>query len=296
MSLTSKLKEADSPLSQWFLSKKTPSIDIIIKEHNQKMSRQEKIKPVNYNQTDFPAVGTAVTYGVRHYLGCQILEDTGAFEGLSLNPVKGLREYIEAPTEKVTELAYKMLLLVQLENYWRKRTTPNLIEACTKQDKFLPLPLEKLENWQYTIADIANILAEIPQILQTVAFPLGEKIKSNVSFPLSRNLGGADCQIIAGKMLLDVRVSAKRRPFTLENWHQQLSYLLLDTEDVHQIRQLVWFYPRQRTLISYPVNSLFKDLQQLRQEFAELIEEMYPVCELENYWWNDYYDYYDYCD
>jgi hypothetical protein len=85
----------------------------------------------------------------------------------------------------------------------------------------------------------------------------------------------ADCQMIIGSSIIDIRTSAKRQPFTLNNLYQQLGYLLFDTNDEYQISNLVWVYSRQKVAFSYGVNELFKDINATREDFAQMIIKNY---------------------
>ncbi len=84
-------------------------------------------------------------------------------------------------------------------------------------------------------------------------------------------MGGADAQIITNGTILDIRTSAKRKPFTYKNLLQQLSYCLLDTNNEYSIHTLAWVYTRHSAVFKYPVNKLFKNLNQTRKEFKEMI-------------------------
>ncbi|MGB3650061.1 MAG: hypothetical protein WBA41_02485 [Rivularia sp. (in: cyanobacteria)] len=97
------------------------------------------------------------------------------------------------------------------------------------------------------------------------------KVICNATFPLSEYLGGADAQIITNGTILDIRTSAKRRPFTYENLLQQLSYCLLDTNNEYEIHTLAWVYTRHSAVFKYPVDKLFSDINQTRKEFEEMI-------------------------
>ncbi len=124
-----------------------------------------------------------------------------------------------------------------------------LIQPFLQGEKSLQLEAEYFKRWLPSIQDTAQIIGILPRTWQTVANQVSGRITCNVSYPLSEYLAGADAQIIAGNTLIDVRTSAKKRPFSLDNFYQQISYVLLDSNDTYGINQLVWFYSRHQAAL-----------------------------------------------
>ncbi len=99
----------------------------------------------------------------------------------------------------------------------------------------------------------------------------------NPTFSGSRDVGGADADLIVDGCLLEIKTSklAKIDP----GWLRQLAgYLLLDYTDEHHIQSLGIYMVRQGLLFSWPVDEFLSiltgnsgtSLSQLRQEFRQL--------------------------
>ncbi len=73
MSLTSELKNPESPIRKWFDNKYSQTINKIINHHNNVLSQSEIISPLQ--GTNFPVVGNAVCYALRKYIS-QKIDDT----------------------------------------------------------------------------------------------------------------------------------------------------------------------------------------------------------------------------
>lgn len=309
MSLTSELKNPNSPLSRWFAQRDNPIVQAIIKNHNDLMRRQSRLMPPE--GTDFAIVGSAVCQYLRKYLAGWVnnprwaAETMGGRGAIALG-IGDLIEYVSSPVTTVEEEAIKALLLAAAEQYTRVGKSHEILQPFLKGGKAFNPSKQWLNKWQPTIADAAQIIQQVPAAWQTVGFkPCGTLI-SNATFPHSTKIGGADCQIIIGggdenpcpvdgtslgtsnlankqqpqvTTLVDVRTSAKRKPFSLENFYQQISYVLLDTHDQYNIRYVAWFYSRQQSVFVYPISSLFRDIHALRQEFAQMIEDNYSADE-----------------
>ncbi|MBO3458469.1 hypothetical protein G7B40_025085 [Aetokthonos hydrillicola Thurmond2011] len=279
MSLTSELRNQNSPLRKWFNGKLNNAIIKLVSNHNNLMCRQPIIRPLE--GTDFALVGNAVCYAVRKYLS-QTANDanwiykTIANVGAKKLNVVPLLEKCAMYTNVPEEEAFLCLLLAVLEGTGRMGISNHpMLQPFIKGEKLFHLDKEFFEKWQPSITDAAAIIKTIPNTWQSCANGINGRIISNATFSLSNCIGGADAQIICSNVLIDVRTSAKSQPFTLENLYQQISYCLLDTDDMYSIRQLVWYYSRQQALFIYPIEKLFRNLPSLRKEFADMILENY---------------------
>ncbi|MBD2629673.1 hypothetical protein [Trichormus variabilis] len=304
MSLTSELNNPESHLSQWFLNRASYIGYKIVEAHNQQMALRSIIRPIA--GTDFPKVGTACCYYLRKYLSAldgdwnnpalsgdaiQSLGKVSKRNSLSVKTRKdwlqetvagmviaklklNVGDYIHGQSSSVVEEAYKMLILAHLEQWYRSRSFSNLLKLSFSTGKIIMPSGGVMNEWIPSIQDIAQIIQIMPSTWQTLGF-VPDTIKSNVTFPHSSDLGGADCQIIANNAIVDIRVTAKKQPFTLNNLYQQVAYLLMDTNDEHQINQLIWFYPRQQVIFTYPVKELFTDLKKTRREFSKFLNNHY---------------------
>ncbi len=257
----------------------------MIANHNQLLENQEIIKPID--GVDFPLVGNAmpsagvaIAKALAKYLG-NIYEDQTWFTNcLAQVGAKALKieyafDYSITSSNSLEEEALKCMLLGALENYARSRNIHEIIQPFLQGEKSLQLEPEYFKKWLPTIQDTSQIIGIVARTWQTVANQVSGNITCNASYPLSEYLGGADCQIIAGNTLIDVRTTAKKRPFSLENFYQQISYVLLDSNDTYSINQMVWFYSRQQSVFFYPTDKIFRDLQATREEFKKMILDNY---------------------
>ena len=278
MSLTSELKNKNSPIRKWFDSRLNQTIIKIITNHNQLLVNQEIIKPVD--GVDFPLVGSAVAKAIAKYLGT-IYQDKNWFSnclarfGAKMLSCEYAFDYCITDSNSLEEEALKCMLLGALENYARSRNPHEIIQPFLQGEKSLQLEAQYFKRWLPSIQDTAQIIGILPRTWQAVANQVSGRITCNASYPLSGYLGGADSQIITGNTLIDVRTSAKKRPFSLENFYQQISYVLLDSDDTYGINQLVWFYSRQQSVFFYPTDKIFRNLQATRQEFRKMIFDNY---------------------
>lgn len=290
MSLTSELKNPNSPIRKWFDTKRSQIIDKIINYHNQVLSQSQIISP--QQGTNFPVVGNAVCYALRKYIAQKIGDINWHYTSLAWYGARNLQliplfNYCVFSDKKENE-PMRLVVLAALEQITRNSKEINpILQLFIGKDKIdnLLIDSEIKEHWIPTFNDISNVIQEIPTIYDLIFADnslnissldknnknSSKKVICNVTFPLSDYLGGADAQIITNRNILDIRTSAKRRPFTYENLLQQLSYCLLDTDDEYGIQTLAWVYTRHSAVFKYPIHKLFNDINQTRKEFKEMI-------------------------
>jgi hypothetical protein len=97
----------------------------------------------------------------------------------------------------------------------------------------------------------------------------------NPIIPNAKYVGGADGDWILGDVLYDCKCSWKNRPFTEQHLKQVVAYGLLDWDDELQLKGLGWYYARQKTIITYPINKLIRDLPGKRAELKAIIKKQY---------------------
>lgn len=281
MSLTQELKNPSSPISKWFSSKYHQGVGNIILHHNQMMQRSPILKPID--GTDFPLVGNAVTYSLRQFIAAKQnsrswVNNTLAGKAADKLGINQVAKFCSKNSNSLEENALKTLILGGLENYYRSLKTHEIIQPfLNRKDKRLNVTQEYIEQWLPSIQDVSQISEQLPHIWNSIEPIINfEKTTaiSNATFTLS-SLLHADCQLIIDNAIIDVRTTAKRQPFTLNNFYQQLSYLLFDSEDEYKLTRLAWVYTRQKVALSYNVNQLFKDINSTRKDFRQMIESNY---------------------
>jgi len=112
----------------------------------------------------------------------------------------------------------------------------------------------------------------------------------NPTFAGSRDVGGADADLIVDGCLIDIKTTISPKLDKL--WvYQLLGYTLLDYSDLERIRSVGILYTRQGILIQWSLEELFSiiyggsqkcDLSALRQEFRNVLEEWRKQRELKS--------------
>lgn len=281
MSLTKELNNPTSPISKWFSNKYHQGVGNIILHHNQMMQRTPILKPIS--GTYFPLVGNAITYSLRQFIAAKQnnkswVANTLAGKMANKLGIEKVAKFCSKNNNHLEENALKMLILGGLENYYRSSKTHEIIQPfLSRKNERLSLSQEYIERWLPSIQDVSQISAQLPHIWSSIEPMINLEKKtaiSNATFTLS-SLVHADCQLIIDNAIIDVRTTAKRQPFTLNNFYQQLSYLLFDSEDEYRLNKLTWIYTRQKVAFSYDVSQLFKDINSTRRDFKQMIECSY---------------------
>lgn len=175
-------------------------------------------------------------------------------------------ELLQAKTSR--EKAAACLIFAGFEQEYR---TGELLEIAAVILKGKNRLRPSLKNARDTLDDLANLIETIPSIwLKNLATDLAHTCCFNATFPNNTSIN-ADAQQIVADRLIKCFTTLKSRPFNRQHFWQQIAYVLLDYEDDYKINTVCWYYSRQKTIITYDVASLFKDLPSLRQEFHDFL-------------------------
>lgn len=259
MSLTSRLR-GHTPLKEWLhVHMPLVTINRLLDEHNKLMSDVHMfIRPAG--RIIFPKGGMAFTYAFRWWLRSELAEwlpDTVAWRGLQ---AANLEKAFIAHFNKFSPLG--AVLLAEYDAAYRDDSTVSLLDG----DRWY-LPHDAY--FEATVEDVGELYASIAGVFdgQVLAPPM----VPNPSFMGSFLVGGADANMLMGNVLFDVRTTLKKKPLTLTNFYQQIMYYLLDLEDSYGIRQLGWYYSRQRSYFVYPVETFVPDPARTRADLAEFL-------------------------
>ncbi len=106
---------------------------------------------------------------------------------------------------------------------------------------------------------------------------LASSITANPGFTGSVYLGGADADLIAGRRLLDVKVTTGSTIERVSLW-QVLGYALSDLDDVYGIEEVGLYYARHGVQVVWPVGDLLAlmagqhvEFERVRGEFGDLL-------------------------
>ena len=106
----------------------------------------------------------------------------------------------------------------------------------------------------------------------------------NPTFDGSRDVGGADADLIVDGCLIDIKTTIN--PKLSAKWlYQLLGYVLLDYNDRHEIEKVGIYFARQQKLIQWSLESLLRDLaisevpplNELRRQFCNEIQNPSPL-------------------
>lgn len=106
----------------------------------------------------------------------------------------------------------------------------------------------------------------------------------NPTFDGSRDVGGADADLIIDGCLIDIKTTIN--PKLSANWlYQLLGYVLLDYNNRYEIEQVGIYFARQQKLIQWSLESLLRDLavsevpplNELRRQFCNEIQNHFPL-------------------
>ncbi|MBD2778251.1 hypothetical protein [Iningainema tapete] len=255
MSLTSEINNKNSAIRKWFESKFNSTIAKLLANHNQIMAQQPRILP-SLKEVDFALCGHAVSYFLKKYLSLKTKDEnwiynTLAYAGAKMLNVEHIIEYCATGDNALDSEALKCILLGSLERYKRSGIKHEILQPFLQGQNQLNLETKYFKKWLPTIRDVSAIIESVPHSWHVVDDKVQGKIIPHATFTLSNYIGGADC-LVCGDALIDIRTTVKRCPFTLENFYQQISYVLLDYDDQYGIQQLIWFYSRQDKCILLP--------------------------------------------
>ena len=125
------------------------------------------------------------------------------------------------------------------------------------------------------VDDLANLIDSIPSVWDVTNSSLrGNKYFLNPTF-IGSNCISADAQQIVDGFLIKCFTTLKKSPLSKQHFWQQIAYILMDWDDKYQIDKICWYYSRQKALFIYPIESLFKDLKGLREEFKDFLIDNY---------------------
>lgn len=97
------------------------------------------------------------------------------------------------------------------------------------------------------------------------------------TFAGSRDVGGADADWIAGRLLVDVKATKDPGKLPAQDVYQLAGYALLDYPDTHRLDRVGWYHARTGSLSTWGIGDFFallgarEPLQSLRNRTAALL-------------------------
>ena len=267
--LTKELNDIDSPLYKWFESKQSDCGDRLIQSHNEKMNRNQIIRPPGQIK-DFPLLGTSFVYAFRWQMGLLADNFNQTVASYHLNSTIA-KQLLNAKT--IEEKAIACLILAAYEKKYRSGSVHEIASVLMNQDPNRLKP--RLNYISVMIEDLVNLIHSIPQVWKVT-----NDSNSHLQYFLNPEFAGsyyvsADAQQIFGGSLIKCFTTLKKYPLTRQHFWQQIAYVLMDWDNEYQINQVCWYYSRQKALFIYPIKSLFKDLKGLKAEFRNFLIDNY---------------------
>jgi hypothetical protein len=259
MSLTSELKNPDSKISKLINSIIPESqAEKFITDYNKILSNASIIYPPS--DSDLLTVGGAMSHAFyRQVTGNWGFDKpTMAIGGMDRTMSTSERFSFFAIAETAKTQVQKALIALVMAYYdgvGRGRPDSELkkvLEANVFSRKTLPTSMPELEQNHpllNTIWDIANLIESFH--LGWVDGLKSDDIHVNATFSGSHIVGGADAQMISNGMLIDIKTSRLKAPFTKKDLYQQFAYWLLDYDNQWNINEVVWIYPRHQMFLRY---------------------------------------------
>ena len=274
MPLTSELKNPDSQINQ-LLDSILP-YDVVtnfIVEHNAILETAHIIPP--QPNSNLLLVGSAMAHAFYYQITGEwgFYQPTMArlgFQQLSrwqFRELMAIAETAKTPVQK----ALIALAFAYFEGVGRGNNPPDLrnvvtqnvlsAESLAEHMNELGSPQDPLMD---TVYDIANLMESFN--LKWVDRLNSKDVTVNASFSGSHLVGGADAQMISNGILIDIKTSKLRQPFTQKDLYQQLAYWLLDYDNQYNIKEIVWVYPRHQMFLRYGIDKMFPQLPQRSYE------------------------------
>ncbi len=279
MTLSSQLKDKNSPVSKWFRTHMDASL---YRKFAQAVNYEATEYPVEImpNHSEYGMAGTAFDYSFRWLIGPLHEEIVAAHAALFLFLT---HKWTEAP-----KFVSKIIQIGNASQEIEKKATLSIIlawfDTYGRSGKITPALQFLLENqnsidWESVNSLISKELAEdVTRLTYAALTTWGKDLDKafilNPTFAGSRSVGGADADWITEEVLYDCKTTKIDRPFGRETLLQTLAYAFLDYDNQYNIHSLGWYYARRNLRIVYPLDEILPrlgfdlTLAGLRQSFA----------------------------
>ncbi|TLX16309.1 hypothetical protein [Rhizobium sp. MHM7A] len=310
MSLTSEVLSAKSQ-TRMFIDEHVPHLKEVTKRLRSRI-RQQNFEPDNtYSRAiSYAFAGSAIDYRLRAFFSNDFYRSPAIIEGISWlertdngqNPWFNIDAIFRRTSATDHSLAARLFdfldEFVARERPAGKQLLPDSertlasisvlcagIDACCRRsfealdyvrslgDKDVQAMLSKLDR--AIIDDVSSVFARF--FIQNAArFRDAKNVHVGATFSGSEHIGGADCDLILDRTLIDFKAS-KLPNIRLEYVYQLIGYFLLDYEDEYQIRAFSLCFPRHLFWLDFEVSELFDEprIPAIRAEFKKLQAQRY---------------------
>lgn len=278
MSLTSELKDPTSPIRQ-FLYGEFPNARALVGDARDTLASAMTIKPSGI--VAWGTVGTAIDYRLRYYFRVTPSDEFGAYQGAAQVDPDTIGGMYPAGSRPLLPPGLADAFFAELDRH---------VAAVELVDRRLDGPQEaSLNRYCYALAlfeelfragtgirsplffpapvgDVGTLLAIPSQVaiddLCCLSWAFFDGYAATISgageialdptFDGSKDVGGADADIILDGCLWEIKTSIKPNldPFAL---YRLLGYTLLDYSDRHKIGSVAVYMARQQVLLKWPL-------------------------------------------
>lgn len=280
MSIVAKVREK-SPISKWFTERNNPAVEGIIRQANQQLNNY----PMSPKQSAHRGLIKAVAvYGFLKHLAyinsnSNWLNKTYAYKYLCKQTNC---EITDKPTETIHNEAIDCLINAALDISYRNCREHDFLNSFIQSWKRKEEPSfnnKWHKEWEQTISEAEEIIGNIARCWQTVNKNSYCSPIPNPTFELSGQIGGAQADIIVDNILVSLVADTH---LTKIKFQEAIAYLLLDSNNKYNLNQIAWLFPLRQTSIVINVDKIFRDINNTRVQFKQIIDENYPSDEFDD--------------
>ena len=307
MSLTSQLDDRNSHIRQ-FMETRLPETTPVVREANKILRAAETIRPTG--AVPWMVLGTAFDYRARYHLEVTPYRDLVAWAGarnvsdspimvevspeawvgfmgvkggpkLSKDVIEAFFESLDNVIEDLSPVGRQLdrededllnrycVVLSYFEDCARARPRPDAPLFSLGEEPTLEQLLALVQpHW---LDDLSVLSA---RFIDNFERRLPRRMVLNPRFKGSRDVGGADADLILDRCLFELKSTVKAS-ISKVALYQLVGYALLDYEDAHGLEQVAFYMARQGESIEWSINDLLERLSgDSEPTLAELREEL----------------------
>ena len=223
--------------------------------------------PLVVENADPALVGSSFGYMFRWQMNALNPDRSIAVEGArKLNAEKVARRMITDGNKQPELRPSYAVALGLFEGAYRHNIHPWLAAWQSTEFSHL-LPSMEDESIKLSMLDVSRLAETITGVWHGIRGAFVD----HPTFDGSPDVGGADAQAIMGDMLIDVRCSRKREPFSMSDLYQQFMYCVLDYSDQYKLKRIGWYFVRQQALLVVPLDRIVRDMEKARKDWQAFL-------------------------
>lgn len=264
-----------------FFHERFPNTRSIVSEQNKKLARVHTVRPASSRDQPIPygELGMAIDYRIRYYFTIPSSRELVAFGGAYRHMQTLSRRYSISPSMISSFFEDLEIFLGQIYPCGRHLGTVN--ERQLNKYCFVLALFEQLfrigphpKNLLFaqknisTVTDLLSIADDLwlddlcslsNRFHEHYREHLSDPVHLNPTFTGSRDIGGADADLILNRCLLDIKTTITPK-ITNTMLYQLIGYALLDYEDEYRINEVGIYLTRQAKTLQWDLNELLDRL------------------------------------